>query len=137
MAIDQELENIQAEKKLDYKCTAPCMVTTSINKNPYKLDLPSTMQHHIVFHVSHLDHCTLSVCGQPSSEPHPLIVHQTERWEADPILGSGRQYQKLHFLIQWADYSHICTSWEPAEHLEHARALVDEFHQECPDWPRE
>jgi len=66
-----------------------------------------------------------------------MIVEKTEEWEVDHILDSRRHYRKLHYLIQWAGYNHIRTSCEPAEHLENARDLVDEFHRERPDRPRE
>ena len=99
-----------------------------INKNAYKLDLPGTMRNHNVFHVSLLHRYTPPVGGQLSSEPHPMIVEETEKWEVDRMLNSRRHYRKLHHLIQWAGYYHICTSWEPAEYLKNARDLVDEFH---------
>ena len=122
---------------LDYKRTGPYTVRKIIDQNAYKLDLPSTMRNHNVFHVSLLDRYTPPVRGQPSSEPHPVKVEETEEWEVDRILDSRRRYRNLHYLIQWAGYNHIRTSWEPAEHLEHARDLVDEYHRERPDRPRE
>ena len=95
------------------------------------------MRNHNVFHVSLLDRYTPPVGGQPSSALHLMIVEETEEWEVDHILDSRRRYRKLHYLVQWAGYNHIRTSWEPAENLENARDLVDEFHRERPDRPRE
>jgi len=112
-------------------------VSKIINMNAYKLDLPGTMRNHNVFHESLLDLYTPPVGGQPSSEPHPMIVEETEEWEVDRRLGSRRRYRKLHYLVQWAGYNHIRTSWEPAEHLKNALDLVDDFHRERPDRPRE
>jgi len=67
-------------KKLEYKHTEPYMVSKIISKTAYKLDLPKTKRNHNVFHVSQLDHDTLPVPGQPSSEPHPVIVDDSEEW---------------------------------------------------------
>jgi len=95
------------------------------------------MGNHNVFHLSLLDRYTPPVRGQPSSEPHPVIVELTEEWEGDCILDSKRHYRKLHYLIECAGYNHIRKSTEPVEHLDKARDLVEECNRECPDWPQE
>jgi hypothetical protein len=125
-------------KKLDYKRAGPYTVSQIINQNAYKLDLTKTMWNHNVFHVSQLDRYTPLVVGQPPSEPQPTIVDEPgdEEWEVDRILDSKRRYPKLHYIGQWAGYSHLRTSWEPAENLENAQERVDEFHREHPSKPR-
>jgi hypothetical protein len=125
-------------KKLEYKRAGPYTVSKIINQKSYKLDLPKTMRNHNVFHVSQLDRYTPPVVGQPPSEPQPTIVDEPrdEEWEVDRILDSKRRYRKLHYLVQWAGYSHVRTRWEPAENLENAQELVDEFHREHPSKPR-
>jgi hypothetical protein len=123
-------------KKLDYKRTGPYTVSKVINKNAYKLDLPYTIRKHNVFHVSLLDRYTPPTAGQPPSEPQPTVVDDSDEWEVDRILDSKRRYRKLHYLVQWAGYSYVRTSWEPAENLGNAQELVDEFHREHPRKPR-
>jgi hypothetical protein len=86
------------------------------------------MRNHNVFLVSQLDHYTPPVVGQQSSEPHPVIVDNSEEWAVERIVDSKQRYRKIHYLVQWAGYSHIRTSWEPFETLEKARELIDEFH---------
>jgi hypothetical protein len=112
------------------------MVSKIINKNAYKQDLPKTMWNHNVFHVSQVHHYTPPVVGQPSSEPHPVIIDDSEEWEVEQILDSMQRYRKLHYLIQWAGYNHIGTSWEPLENLENAGQVINEFHQDHPNKPR-
>ena len=73
---------------LEYKRTGPYTVSMIINKNPFKLDLPKTMQNHNVCHVSQLDNYTLLVVGQPSSEPHPVILDNSKEWEVEWIFDS-------------------------------------------------
>jgi len=119
-------------KKLDYKRTGPCTASKIINKNAYKLDLPKTMRNHNVFDVLQIDHYTPLVVGQPSSEPHQVIVDNSEEWEVEPILDSNQRYRKLHYLVEWAGYSHIPRSWEPFGKLENACELIDKFHREQP-----
>jgi len=62
----RNLKTSRPSKKLDYKRTGPYTVSKIINKNVYKLDLPSTMRNHNVFHVSLLDRYTPPVGGQAS-----------------------------------------------------------------------
>jgi hypothetical protein len=94
------------------------------------------MRNHNVFHVWQLDLYTPPVIGQPSSEPHPVIVDDLEEWEVERILDSKQHHRKLHYLRQWARYNHIRTSWESLENLENARELIDEFHRDHPNKPR-
>jgi hypothetical protein len=124
-------------KKLDDKRAGPYTVSKIINQNAYKLDLPKTMQNHNVFHVSQLDRYTPPVVGQPLSEQLPTIVDESggEKWQVDGIIDSKLRYRKLHYLIQWAGYNHIRTSLEPADNLEHAQELVNEFHRKHPGKP--
>jgi hypothetical protein len=53
-----------------------------------------------------------------------MIVEETEESEVNRIFDSRRLYRTLHYLILWAEYNRICTSWELAEHLENAQDLV-------------
>jgi len=123
-------------KKLDSKQTGPYTVSNVINKNAYKLDLPYTIWKHNVFHVSLLDCYTPPTAGQALSEPLPTVIEASGEWEVDRILDSKRRYRKLRYLVQWAGYSYVRTSWEQAENLGNAQELVDEFHRGHPRKPR-
>jgi hypothetical protein len=57
-------------------------------------------------------------------------------WEVERILDAKLHYRKLHYLVQWAGYSHVRTRWEPAENLENAQELVGDFHQTHPEKPQ-
>jgi len=94
------------------------------------------MRTHNVFHVLQLDHYTLPVVRQPSSEPHPVIVDHSDKWEVERILDSKQCYRKLHYLVEWAGYSHIHRSWETFQNLENAHELMDEFRRDQPNEPR-
>jgi hypothetical protein len=115
-------------KKLDYQRAGPYTVSQTRNKNAYKLDMPKMRRNHNVFHSSLFKRNTPPTTGQPSSEPHPVIVDDSDEWEVDQILDSKRRYGTLHYLVQQAGYSHIHTSWEPAANLENTWELVEEFH---------
>jgi len=134
----QHFQTTQPSKKLDYKCTGPYAVRKVISKNAYQLDLPNTMRNHNVFHMSLLVRYTPPVAGQPVSERYPVVVDDSaeEEWEIEQLLDSKLRYRKLQYLVQWASYNYLRTSWEPAENLGNAQELVDEFHREQPNKPR-
>jgi hypothetical protein len=111
-------------------------VSKIINKNVYKLDLLKTMRNRNVFHVTQLDHYPPPVVGQPSSEPHTVIVDYSEEWVVERILDSKQRYRKLHYLVRWAGYSHVRTSWELFENLGNVCELIDQFHRYRPNKPR-
>ena len=87
--------------KLDYQRTGQYKVSQIINQFAYKLDIPSTIQNHNIVHVSLRDCSTPPGGGQPSAEPHRMIVEETEVWELDRILNSRRRYRTLHCRIHY------------------------------------
>jgi hypothetical protein len=112
----------------------------SYYSRPYnRLELPNSMKVHNVFHVSLLDRYAEPVPGQQPSEPQPAISAEDsdeEEWEVERILDSRKRYRKLSYLVQWAGYNYVRTSWEPAENLKNAAELLEEFHRENPAKPK-
>lgn len=100
------------------------------------------MRIHNVFHVSLLDAYKPPVIGQPPAEPLPVLAGQDDddEWEVERIVNSrarGRgRTRRIEYLVQWAGYAYIRTTWEPAENLENCTELVDEFHTANPTRPR-
>jgi len=86
--LTRHFRTTRPSKKLDFKRTGPYTVSKINNKNPYKQELPRTRRNHNVVQVSQLNHYTLPVVGQPSSEQHPVIVADWEGWEVEQILDS-------------------------------------------------
>ena len=123
-------------EKLDHKSAGPYNVSQVFINNVCKLDVPKTLRNHNVFHLSQLDQYTPPVSGQLWSEPHTMIIDDSEGWEVDHRVDSTRRNRKLHYLVQWARYRYVRPSREPAENLGNAQELVDEFHHSHPRKPR-
>jgi len=51
------------------------------------------------------------------------------------VRGSTRTFEELQYFIKWQGGLEDINTWEPPEHLEHAKELVEEFHRENPDMP--
>ena len=133
----KNIRTARKSKKLDYKRIGPFKIVSRVNKNTYKLDLPPTASIHDVFHVSLLDKYKPPLPGQQGAEPHPTIIEDDaeNEWEVERILDSRFQYRKLQYLVQWAGYSYVRTSWEPAANLQNAGEAVASYHRENPQRP--
>src|SRR3977135_414392 len=92
----KNIRTTRPSKKLDYKRAGPYRVGKVINKNAYRLELPSTMRVHTVFHISLLARYTPPVAGQHPPEPQPTIDDDNEEYEVERILDSKFRYRKLH-----------------------------------------
>ena len=134
----RHINTSRPSKKLDAKRIGPYEVIKRVNPNAYRLRLPSTIQLHDVFHVSLLDRYIPPAAGQTPAEPDPVIVDDASEaeWEVERILDSRMRYRKLQYLVQWAGYDYIRTSWEPAEYLANSPELITEFHTAYPEKPR-
>ena len=96
---------------------------------------------HPVWHISQLEpahDAHFEGCTQP---PPPLVEIKGEaKHEVAGILDSKldqRCKEPLVYLVKWTGYEGTPdkSTWEPAEHLEHAPDLVHEFHHQHPDKP--
>jgi len=52
------------------------------------------------------------------------------------VCGTIRSFEELCYSIKWKGCSEDENIWEPPEHLEHTKELVEEFHRENPDMPK-
>jgi len=59
-----------------------------------------------------------------------------EEWEIEWLLDSSLGYRNLFYLVQWAGYNSLRTSWEPVQNLGYAKEQVDEFLRDQPNKPR-
>lgn len=131
-----EATNIQTDRplrKLSPKRLGPFRITEVISTHAYRLELPTTMKIHNVFHVSLLTrHKPNTIAGRDFPEPPPDIVEGEEHYEVDKILNSRYIGNELQYLVRWVGYDQGEDSWEPAEFLEDAPEKVTEFHARFP-----
>ena len=74
--------------------------------------------------------------GAVSSCIHQLRTEQLVEQIIDSrACGRGRN-RRIEYLVQWAGYAYIRTTWEPADNLENCDELVAEFHEVHPEKPR-
>jgi len=131
--------NIRTErpsKKLDWKRLGPFTITSRIGTQAYRLELPSSMQVHPVFHVSLLEpHKPSTIPGRSPPPPPPIIVNSVKEFEVEEVLNSKFKRKRLFYLVKWKGYPITDNSWHPAADLKNASQLVNSFHSKYPTKP--
>ena len=123
-------------KKLDWKCFGPYPIIEKIGTQVYRLQLPSSMKIHPVFHVSLLDQYTENdIPGHIQPPPPPVIIKNQIEYEVEDILDSKFLRKRLFYLIKWKGYPISDNSWEPISHLLNSRDLIQYFHSWYPNKP--
>jgi hypothetical protein len=122
--------------KLDYQRLGPFVISGQINDVAFRLDLPSHMRLHPVFHVSLLEpYICSSIPNRIVSPPPPVQLVDGPEFEVKAILDSKIVRNKLYYLVDWLGYTPNDRTWEPAENLDNASELVAEFHRQYPEKP--
>jgi hypothetical protein len=84
----------QPTKKLDNKQVGPFMILEKVSKLAYKLKIPPSLQHHLIFNEALLTpYISLSYPSQPIPRPPPKLntkgipVYEVERIERSRKVG--------------------------------------------------
>ncbi|KAH7281704.1 hypothetical protein KP509_36G059400 [Ceratopteris richardii] len=132
--------NLQTSRpcaKLDHQRFGPFTILAKINQVTFKLQLPSTMRIHPVFHVCMLEPYQISpLRGERPSPSPPIEIDDHEEFEVEHVLDSRISRERLEYLIHWKGYDISDRTWEPAENLQRAPIKVREFHKKNPMKPR-
>jgi hypothetical protein len=134
----RNIKTTRPSAKLDFKRLGPYRISTIVGESQlaYKLELPTSMRIHPVFHVSLLEpYRTNTIPGRVQPPPPPIEVEGEEEFEVEEILDSRIRNGKLHYLVDWLGYGPSDRTWEPAESLRNAPESVARFHSRHPGRP--
>lgn len=131
------LKSQRPTPKLDYKRLGPFKIIAKIGSRSYKLELPSTMRIHPVFHVNLLE--PYQVDNIPDRQPQPAppaIIDDHQEFEVEEIIDSRIRRNQVQYLIHWKGYTTMDRTWEPFKNVTHCQDLIKKFHAKHPDRPR-
>jgi transposase InsO family protein len=120
-------------RKLEPRWFGPYKVIThDPSTGNYKLDLPKKMHRQSPwFHVSSLkkynENDPQRFEARHMNQPKPLLIEDNEEWIVEEILDYRIQNNRHEFLVKWEGYERTENTWEPAENLENAQDLVQEY----------
>jgi hypothetical protein len=117
-------------RKLTPRFLGPFKVIQVVSSTAYKLDLPSNMNIHPVFHVSLLKNYHPNPEEFPDRQvqpPPPVIVGGQSEYEVERILDKRRRRGKVEYLVKWTVYELYDATWEPVENLKNATEAVSDY----------
>lgn len=137
------LENMKTQrpsKKLEVKRSGPYRILEKIGDSAYRVELPTSVKYHNVFHVSLLQKFNEpTLKGQTVELPGPIVVDDNlgDSWEVEEIIDSIRYRNNVRYLVKWKGYEGIdSATWQSLIDLDGAMDLVEEFHAKFPEKSR-
>ena len=117
------IRTTRPSQKLDVKRMGPFWIVEKVGEAglAYRLELPSRMRVHPVFHVSLLEPYVESGIRGRKQEPPLLVEVEGElEYEVNRKLDSRIVRGKLRYLVDWIGYGLESTMWKPAEYIMNA-----------------
>jgi hypothetical protein len=116
--------------KLDVRRLGPYRIIEKVgNSNlAFKLELPTHMKIHPVFHVSLLEpHKPSTIPGRIQSPPPPILIDTEPEFVVKEILDSKLYRGVRKYLVEWQGYPPDDRTWEPIEHLTNAEDAIQDY----------
>lgn len=129
----KNLSTTRPSAKLDHRWLGPYKIVERIGHLEYKLELPSAMNIHPVFHISLLKpYVANTIEGRVEEKPEPIELEGETEWEVDDILERRKRRGKIEYLVSWKGYGKEHDSWESEINVQNCKELVDEFNEKYP-----
>lgn len=122
---------LRPSKKLQHRFIGPYQITAKVSPVAYKLELPSDLRIHPVFHVSLLRHyqdptkIEHRTIGTPP--PPAITIEDHQEYEVERILDQRTRFHRKEFLVKWVGYPDYDATWEPESNLKNASDHLQEF----------
>ena len=129
----RHISTTRPSSKLDVRRLGPFSIIAQVGTSAFRLDLPSSMHIHPVFHVSLLEkHVANTFPDRVVVPPPPLHVDGLPEFEVRAILDSRFFRGKIQYLVDWVGYDVSQQSWQPVANLKNAQSAISDFHLEFP-----
>jgi hypothetical protein len=123
---------LKGTRKLLPKRYGPFKITKRVGTVAYKLDLPSSMKIHDVFHIDLLlPYKETEAYGPSYTRPPPDLIEGEEEYEIESIRDARRfgRGKKLQYLVHWKGYPSSDDSWVDHKDL-NAPELLKEYYSD-------
>jgi len=117
----------RATKKLMEKFIGPYVVKKIVSENAVELELPVSLQIHLVVNVRRIVKYREQVKGQKKIPPPPVEVAGEKEYEVEEILDRQGRRGKIKYLVKWKGYTAEENTWERLENLKNAMEKIEEF----------
>lgn len=115
----------RASKKLSDRFLGPFVIERKVSNTAYRLKLPQKYNRlHPVFHISLLQAYSQREGCEP---PEAIDIEGEEEWEVESILDAEGRGKKRTYLVKWKGWSSDYDSWEPVEHLDNAKEIIEKY----------
>ena len=120
-------------RKLAPRYVGPYVIEKVVNPSALRLQLPSSLKIHPVFHVSQVKPVATSALSPPAPSPPPPHVLEGGDlvWEVNRILAVRRRGRGFQYLVDWVGYGPEDRSWIPRSYLADP-GLLETFYREHP-----
>ena len=119
--ITTDVDARRPSRKLNPRFIGPYKIVKMVSPVACKLELPSNMKIHPVFHVSLLRKY------QPNPEefsdryqppPPPIVIEDQQEYEVERILDKRKRRGRIEYLVKWVGYELYDATWEPPTTLQ-------------------
>jgi transposase InsO family protein len=127
---------VKRSRKLDAKMAGPFTISERKSRNAYRLQLPSTMRIHDVFHADLLTRDPDDpLQGQENDAPPPIEMDQELEWEVEDILEVRRRGRGIQARAKWVGWADD-PAWYPISNFTNSAEVLRDFYTRHPAKPR-
>ena len=103
------------------------MVRKIVLENTVELELPASLQIHLVVNIRRIVKYREQVEGQKKIPLPPVKVASEKEYIVEEILDRQEKKEKMKYLVKWKEYIVEENIWEGLENLKNVMKKVEEF----------
>ena len=126
--INNPIDRQRPTRKLTLRYLELYTISAVISPTAYKLNLPTTLRIHPVFHISLLKLYNESEDFLRATPPPPVLTNNNEmEYELETILDKRTLNGSTQYLVKWIGYPLHDATWEPLTNLQNAQGKLNDF----------